>query len=129
MTDENIAQNTAPATVAPLTKQTPVFGILSIVFGGIALMPFLGIISPIGLILGIIALYKKENITGIIGTSISGLAAATSPILWAIVICGIHMNSHTCKTPTPASPSAVTYEQPEKTAPDIGVNVAQHTQN
>lgn len=84
-------------SIQDLSKSTPVLGILSIVFAGISLLPFLGVVSPIGLILGIIALVKKQKITGVIGTSISALGIATSPILWALVVCTINPSSDMCK--------------------------------
>jgi|CXWL01.1.fsa_nt_gi hypothetical protein len=85
-------------TVQDLSKSTPVLGILSIVFGGISMLPFLGVVSPIGLILGIIALVKKQKITGVIGTSISAIGIATSPILWGIVICTVNPSACPEKT-------------------------------
>ncbi len=85
-------------TVQDLSKSTPVLGILSIVFGGISMLPFLGVVSPIGLILGIVALVKKQKITGVIGTSISAIGIATSPILWGIVICTVNPSACPEKT-------------------------------
>jgi hypothetical protein len=41
-----------------------------------------------------------QTITGIIGTSISALGVATSPILWGLVICTIDSNAEMCKTKT-----------------------------
>lgn len=84
-------------TVNEMSKSTPVLGILSIVFGGISMVPLLGIVSPIGLVLGIIALVKKQRITGVIGTSISTLGIATSPLLWALVLCTANPSADACK--------------------------------
>lgn len=100
-------------TVEQMSKTTPVLGILSIVFGGLSMLPLLGIVSPIGLILGIVALVKKQKITGVIGTSISVLGVVTSPILWALVTCTVNPDSEACQAKTtteisqPASTSNV----------------------
>jgi hypothetical protein len=106
-----------PITVEQLSKQTPVLGILSIVFGGISMIPLLGIVSPIGLILGIIALVKRQKITGIIGTSVSVLGVATSPILWALVVCSINPSSDSCNVESRSSRIERSVEAPAATVP------------
>lgn len=65
-----------------------IFGILSTVVGGVSLVPFLGILSPIGLVLGVVGLFKdSKNLMSIIGTVVSVIGIATSPILWGVVGC------------------------------------------
>jgi hypothetical protein len=103
-------------TVEQMSKSTPVLGILSVVFGGISLFPFFGIVSPIGLILGIIALTKKQKITGIIGTSVSALGIATSPILWVAILCLVNPGGDACK---PKESTQI--EQPQSLQPSAPV--------
>lgn len=75
---ENSNENTS-------SGDTPVLGIISTICGGASLAPFLGIISPVGLVLGIIGLKKEKKKTlSIIGTVLSVIGILTSPILWCI---------------------------------------------
>ena len=75
MSDENV--NKEP--------KAPVLGILSTICGGASLAPFLGIISPIGLVLGIIGLkVDRKKTLSIIGTTLSVIGLATSPVLWCL---------------------------------------------
>jgi hypothetical protein len=84
-------------------KKTPVLGILSTIAGGISLIPFLGVVSPVGLILGVIGLVKETpKLMSIIGTSLSVLGVATSPILWALVACTF--DSAQCETDAKETP-------------------------
>ena len=79
----------------PTEDKKPILGILSTIFGGISMVPFLGIVSPLGLILGVIGLWKdSKKLMSIIGTCISILGVVTSPILWAAVSCTL--NSESC---------------------------------
>jgi hypothetical protein len=74
-----------------------VLGILSTVFGGLSMVPFLGIVSPLGFILGVIGLFKDpKKLMAIIGTSISALGMLTSPVLWTTIACTL--DSESCKT-------------------------------
>lgn len=71
-------------------KKLPVLGILSTIFGAISLIPMAGVISPVGLILGIIGLFKDATkVMAIIGTSLSVVGVLTSPILWGLIACAI----------------------------------------
>lgn len=119
-----------PMTVDQMSKSTPVLGILSIVFGGISMLPLLGIVSPLGVILGIIALVKKQKITGVIGTSISVVGVATSPLLWALVLCLLNPESEACK---PKEPLKVEQTQPAQnvtpTAPATSLEQPSTIQN
>lgn len=74
-------------------KNISVLGLLSTIFGGLSLVPFLGIFSVPGLILGIIGLIKKGGTLAIVGTALSAVGVATSPTLWAIAICSVDPQS------------------------------------
>lgn len=78
--------DTAPTPVDPIENKKQVFGILSTIFGGLSMLPFLGIISPLGLLLGIMGLRRDgKKLMSIIGTSLSVLGVFTSPLLWAAI--------------------------------------------
>ena len=74
-------------------KNIPALGLLSTIFGALSMVPFLGIFSIAGLILGIISFIKKGKKWAIIGMTISALGIATSPSIWAIVICSVSPES------------------------------------
>lgn len=79
------------------TSTSQVFGILGTVFGGISLVPFFGIVSPLGLLLSVIGLFKDtKKLMAIIGASISMLGFITSPILWGALACTF--DSESCMT-------------------------------
>jgi hypothetical protein len=73
---------------------TPILGILSIVLGGISLIPFFGVFALIGLILGVLGIVKKQYSTAIIGTVVSVVGIATSPIVWATMQGGFCKVAH-----------------------------------
>ena len=78
----------APQPSQEDTSTKQVFGILGTIFGGISLVPFLGIISPLGMLLSVIGLFKdKKKLMAIIGASISAFSIATSPTLWITAAC------------------------------------------
>ena len=78
----------------PTEDKKPVLGILSTIFGGISMVPLLGMASPVGLILGVIGLWKDgKKLMSIIGISISILGILTSPTLWVAVICTLGSES------------------------------------
>ena len=78
----------------PTEDKKPILGILSTIFGGISMVPFLGIVSPLGLILGVIGLWKdSKKLMSIIGTSISVVGILTSPTLWVAVSCTLDSES------------------------------------
>lgn len=62
-------------------NSTPIFGILSLIFGVIGLIIFPYIFGTIGLILGIIGINKEENKV----LSIIGLCLAGINIIWVII--------------------------------------------
>lgn len=81
----------------PVEDKKPILGILSTIFGGISMVPLLGLVSPIGLLLGVIGLWKdSKKLMSIIGTCISILGVATSPTLWVTVSCVL--GSESCVT-------------------------------
>ena len=77
-------------------KKTPIFGILSTIFGAVSIIPIpmFGFLSLIGLPFGVIGLFRKETTLAIIGTVLSVVGVATSPVMWATV--GCMLNSESC---------------------------------
>lgn len=101
-------------TIREASQKTPVLGILSIVFGAVSLLPLVGIISPVGFVLGVIGILRGQRITGLIGTALSLVGMATSPILWAVVtglafkaMCGINPSDTRCVPPVTVEAPAV----------------------
>ncbi|MDG1285983.1 MAG: hypothetical protein P8P30_00285 [Rickettsiales bacterium] len=68
-------------------KKISVLGLLSIIFGGLSMVPLMGILSFPGLVLGVIGLVRKGGTLAIVGTVLSCVGVATSPTLWAMVGC------------------------------------------
>ncbi len=63
---------------------SPIMGILSIVFGIVAMFAFAIVFVPLGIIFGAIALYKKQIGLGIAGLVLSLIAAWLSPTFWVL---------------------------------------------
>ena len=76
-------------------KKIAGFGVLSIIFGAISLIPSLGLVSIIGVLFGLIALIRKELITAVAGLVVSAIGVATSPFLLILIQCSI--NAEYCK--------------------------------
>jgi hypothetical protein len=79
-------ENTIPApepVSLPLRKK-PILSIISTVLGGVSLLPFLGIASLPGLIMGIVGYVRERHVTGIVGTLLSVAGIATSPTVWGL---------------------------------------------
>ena len=71
-------------TIVVVNSNTPVLGILSLVFSIIAIFVFAIVFAPLGLIFGIIAMFKKQLGLGIAGVIVSIIAMYLSPTFWAI---------------------------------------------
>lgn len=77
-----------PETVSDRPRDTgQALGIWSVIIGSVSMMPFFGILSPIGLVLGIFALLRNQRVVAILGAAISAFSVATSPVLLALMFC------------------------------------------
>jgi hypothetical protein len=93
------------------TKESKALGILSIVIGGISLAPFLGVVSVVGLVLGVIGLIKStEKLLPIIGTAISTVGVLTSPSLWFLMACLFGQCQSTTNINNDHSSSVIEYQ-------------------
>ncbi|MDF2965108.1 MAG: hypothetical protein K0Q51_496 [Rickettsiaceae bacterium] len=64
-----------------------ILGIISIVFGAASFFPFLGFMSIIGLITGIVGIIKKEYTKNIVGLALSFVGLISSPLLISAIYC------------------------------------------
>ncbi|MBS82652.1 MAG: hypothetical protein CMD65_00775 [Gammaproteobacteria bacterium] len=68
-----------------IIKNTQPYGVMSLVFGFIGIFILSFILSPLAMILGILAIANQEYAAGIIGIIFAILGILTSPILMAII--------------------------------------------
>lgn len=67
--------------VVVIRERTPVYGTLSIVLGFIGIFVASFILSPLGLILGVMAMFSGQPISGVTGVLLATVGILTSPIL------------------------------------------------
>ncbi len=104
-----------------------VFGILSIVFAVLSFIPMVGVVSILGLIFGIIGIFKEaKNTLSIIGTVLSAAGAITSPILWALIVCSFNPEAKMCK---PEETTQESFQKMNDTAKEIGKQIEQIDKN
>lgn len=77
------SQQPRPPYYQPPKGSTPVIGIIALILAVVSNQPWLGFIALLSLLLSIIALFKKQWITGILSLAISIFSIITSPVLWA----------------------------------------------
>ncbi|MBH43912.1 MAG: hypothetical protein CMD88_05630 [Gammaproteobacteria bacterium] len=68
-----------------IIKNTQPYGVLSLVFGFIGIFILSFILSPLAVILGILAIANEDYTAGIIGIIFAALGILTSPILMALI--------------------------------------------
>ncbi len=83
---ENQNNGQTQQTVIVVQKQSNVLGILSIVFSVISFLALAHIFVPLGLILGIIACFKKQLGLGITGIILSIISGILSPSVWGLLL-------------------------------------------
>ncbi len=84
MPDNMPEQGQQQTIVVVNNQQSNILGILSLVFSLISFFIFAIIFVPLGLIFGIIALFKKQVLLGIIGIVLALISAWLSPTFWAM---------------------------------------------
>ncbi|WP_250445554.1 hypothetical protein [Actinotalea sp. C106] len=67
------AASTSASTGAPATNQSNIFSILAFVFGGIAVLFLPIVLGPVGIVLAVVAIVRKERLGKIaLGVAIAG---------------------------------------------------------
>lgn len=74
-----------PGELPPKKKRKPIISILSIVIAAVSMLPMLGIASLLGLLLGIVGIFRERHVTAIIGAVLSAVSLIISPTAWALL--------------------------------------------